>query len=452
MARPKTRHVCAECGHVSPKWLGRCPGCDAWNTLSEERGAPSRAATPVGEGEVVSLGDVRADESDRWATGIVELDRVLGGGIVPGGVILLGGDPGIGKSTLLMQALAALAARGHRVLYVTGEESAVQVGLRARRLGGEGVDAVRAMASTELGAVLGALGRERSQVLVVDSIQTMRSADLESAPGSVSQVREVASRLTDAAKRDGVAIFLIGHVTKEGAIAGPKVLEHLVDTVLSFEGDPSHAFRLVRVTKNRFGGTHEVGVFEMGPAGLVEVADPSRLLLAERPPKASGSVVLPTAEGNRCLLVEVQALVADAALGTPRRVTTGLDANRLGLLLAVLERLVGVKVIHRDVFASVAGGLRVDERALDLAVAAAVMSSDRSRPIRPDLALFGEIGLTGEVRGVPRAAVRVAEAKKRGLHHIVLPHGNAEALTADERQGVTLHPVRHVTEALGVVL
>jgi DNA repair protein RadA/Sms len=452
MARPKTLYVCSDCGQASPKWLGRCPGCDAWNTLVEERSAPAGAGAPVGDGEVVSLGDVRSDDTARLSTGIGELDRVLGGGIVPGGVVLLGGDPGIGKSTLLMQALAALAARGRRVLYVTGEESAAQVGLRARRLGLEGVEAVRALATAELRAVERAATRERCEVLVVDSIQTMRSADLESAPGTVSQVREVASRLTDAAKRDGVALFLIGHVTKEGAIAGPKVLEHLVDTVLSFEGDASHAFRLVRVTKNRFGGTHEVGVFEMGAAGLAEVADPSRMLLAERPEGASGSVVLPSAEGNRSLLVEVQALVAHAAHGVPRRVATGLDANRLNVLLAVLARKAGVQVLDQDVFASVAGGLRVEERALDLAIVAAVVSSFRERPCSADLAVFGEVGLAGEVRGVPRAALRIAEAQKRGLHRIVLPRSNVESLSRDDRRGVTLHPVASLAEALDVVI
>jgi DNA repair protein RadA/Sms len=452
MARSKTLYVCSDCGQASPKWLGRCPGCDAWNTLVEERSAPAGAGAPVGDGEVVSLGDVRSDDTARLSTGIGELDRVLGGGIVPGGVVLLGGDPGIGKSTLLMQALAALAARGRRVLYVTGEESAAQVGLRARRLGLEGVEAVRALATAELRAVERAATRERCEVLVVDSIQTMRSADLESAPGTVSQVREVASRLTDAAKRDGVALFLIGHVTKEGAIAGPKVLEHLVDTVLSFEGDASHAFRLVRVTKNRFGGTHEVGVFEMGAAGLAEVADPSRMLLAERPEGASGSVVLPSAEGNRSLLVEVQALVAHAAHGVPRRVATGLDANRLNVLLAVLARKAGVQVLDQDVFASVAGGLRVEERALDLAIVAAVVSSFRERPCSADLAVFGEVGLAGEVRGVPRAALRIAEAQKRGLHRIVLPRSNVESLSRDDRRGVTLHPVASLAEALDVVI
>jgi DNA repair protein RadA/Sms len=449
MARPKAVYVCSACGQSSPKWLGRCPGCEAWNSLVEElRGAAPVSITRGAEGHVVSLGEVCADDVARYGTGIGELDRVLGGGIVPGGVVLLGGEPGIGKSTLLMQALAGLAAAGRRVLYVTGEESAGQVALRARRLDAPGVEGVRALATTELGAVERAAQQESAEVLVVDSVQTLRCADLESAPGSVSQVREVASRLTDAAKRDGVALLLIGHVTKEGAIAGPKVLEHLVDTVLSFEGDSSHAFRLVRVTKNRFGGTHEVGVFEMGAAGLVEVSDPSRLLLAERPAGASGSVVLPSAEGHRSLLVEVQALVAGAAHGVPRRVATGLDANRLSVLLAVLHRKAGVQVIDMDVFASVAGGLRVNERALDLALAAAVVSSHRGRAADSELAVFGEVGLAGEVRGVPRAAARIAEAKKRGLLHVVLPRTNAESLSAEERDGVTLHPVTRLGEAL----
>ncbi|MFW5926326.1 MAG: DNA repair protein RadA [Myxococcota bacterium] len=451
MARPKTIYACTECGHSSPKWLGRCPGCGAWSTLIEEVQAPAvpgtrstgrQAAAPV------RLGEVRAEGARRLPTGIDELDRALGGGVVSGGVVLLGGDPGIGKSTLLMQALAALAHDGHDTLYVTGEESAAQVGLRARRLGLPGVESVHVLATTELEPVERALDPLRPAVLVVDSIQTLRCAGLDSAPGSISQLREVTSRLTDVAKREGVGLFLIGHVTKEGALAGPKVLEHLVDTVLSFEGDASHAFRLVRATKNRFGPTNEVGVFEMAQEGLREVADPSRLLLSERPHGAPGSVVLPTAEGSRPLLVEVQSLVAPAAYGAARRVASGIDASRLGILLAVLDRKADIHVLDRDVFASVAGGMRVDERALDLAVAVAVVSSLRDRAPGRQLAVFGEVGLAGEVRGVPRPVARVAEARKMGLTRIVLPRGNMDSLGFEDRVGLELVPVSRLDEAL----
>ncbi|MFW6066883.1 MAG: DNA repair protein RadA [Myxococcota bacterium] len=454
MARPKSIFVCIQCGQSSPKWLGRCPGCGAWSSLEEEVRGPGRpAAAPVaGEVAPVALGEVRAEEARRLRTGIGELDRALGGGVVAGGVVLLGGDPGIGKSTLLMQALASLAHRGHRTLYVTGEESAAQIGLRARRLGLPGVEQVQVLAVTELEPVERAVERVAPEVVVVDSIQTLRSAELEASPGTVSQLREVTGRLTDAAKKAGVGVFLIGHVTKEGALAGPKVLEHLVDTVLAFEGDASHAFRLVRATKNRFGATHEVGVFEMAQEGLREVADPSRLLLAERPEATPGSIVLTTAEGTRPLCVEVQALVAKAAFGSARRVASGVDANRLGILLAVLERKVGIQVLDQDVFASVAGGVRVDERALDLALAVAVVSSLRDRPPSGNLAVFGEVGLAGEVRGVPRAGARVGEARKLGLTRIVLPRTNAESLSAEERAGLELRPVSRLSEALEAAL
>lgn len=451
MARPKTVYACSECGHSSPKWLGRCPGCGAWSTLVEEvRASANEGTRPAGRQAAapVRLGEVRAEGARRLPSGIDELDRALGGGVVAGGVVLLGGDPGIGKSTLLMQALAALSHEGHDTLYVTGEESAAQVGLRARRLGLPGVEAVHVLATTELEPVEQALDQSRPAVLVVDSIQTLRWSGLDSAPGSISQLREVTSRLTDVAKREEVALFLIGHVTKEGALAGPKVLEHLVDTVLSFEGDASHTFRLVRATKNRFGPTNEVGVFEMAQEGLREVADPSRLLLSERPHGAAGSVVLPTAEGSRPLLVEVQSLVAPAAYGAARRVASGIDASRLGILLAVLDRKADIHVLDRDVFASVAGGMRVDERALDLAMAVAVVSSLRDRAPSRHLAVFGEVGLAGEVRGVPRPAARVAEARKMGLTRIVLPRGNMDSLGFEDRVGLELVPVARLEEAL----
>ncbi len=444
----KSAFVCQQCGSASPKWLGRCPDCQAWGSLIEERVSPSRRheGAPVASGKVVALADVQEDDARRLPTGIGELDRALGGGPVAGGVVLLGGDPGIGKSTLLMQALARLSQSGASALYVTGEESAAQVALRARRLGIG--DSLMLLATTELEAVLDALSQHRFHVVVIDSIQTMRSAALESAPGAVAQLREVTARLTEIAKRDAIAMFLIGHVTKDGSIAGPKVLEHLVDTVLSFEGDTTHAFRLVRAIKNRFGPAHEVGVFEMAHEGLQEVPDPSALFLAERPAQAAGSVVVPIAEGTRPVLVEVQALVSPALYGTPRRVATGLDGNRLSVLLAVLTRKAHVHVMDQDVFASVAGGARIDERAADLGLAAAIVSSLRERPVREGTVVFGEVGLAGEVRAVPRANVRVLEAVKMGFRHIVMPAVNSERLTAAERKGIQISSVRTLDEAL----
>jgi DNA repair protein RadA/Sms len=446
----KTVYECSDCGAQSPKWLGRCPDCGAWSTLVETRAraaaAAKREAARGGARVPEPLDAVLAEQLDRLPTGVAELDRVLGGGVVPGAVMLIGGDPGIGKSTLLMQVCLAAAGRGLSVLYVTGEESASQVALRAQRLGAS--EGVLLLATTELADVEAALQSARPALLVVDSIQTLRAAELESAAGSVAQLREVSSRLTDLAKQSGAAMFLIGHVTKDGSLAGPKVLEHLVDVVLSFEGDATHAYRMLRGQKNRFGATHEVGVFEMVAEGLREVPDPSALFLSERPDRAAGSVVVPTVAGSRPMLVEVQALVAPAQYGAPRRVVTGLDANRLSVLLAVLQRKAGIQVLDQDVFAGVAGGARVDEPAVDLAVCAAVVSALRERPLLPELIAFGEVGLTGELRAVPRAAARVAEARKLGFSHIVLPKGSAERLTQAERAGVKLLPFARLDDAL----
>lgn len=460
MAKTKTQYVCQECGGATSQWMGRCPTCGAWNSLAEERAGPARgvrASRRPGSGSrgrprAVPLSQVSSENAPRRPTGLDELDRVLGGGPVAGGVVMLAGDPGIGKSTLLMQALAGLAERGHRTLYVTGEESPSQVALRGERLGGAAMGDVLVLASTELTEVEASIAAETPAVVVIDSIQTLRSPDLDSAAGSVGQLREVTSRLVDLSKRDGMALFLIGHVTKEGAIAGPKVLEHMVDTVLSFEGDRTHAFRLVRTTKNRFGPAGEVGVFEMVREGLREVADPSALFLAERPTDAAGSLVVPTAEGSRPLLVEIQALVAPAVYGAARRVASGIDSSRLAILLAVLERKAEVHVLDQDVFASIAGGARVDERAIDLALAVAVVSSLRNRAVVPELALFGEIGLAGEVRAVPRPGPRVVEARKLGFGKIVLPRGNAERLSPEESAEVELIPVTSLAEALEAVM
>jgi DNA repair protein RadA/Sms len=442
-------YECSACGAQSPKWLGRCPDCGAWSTLIESRARAATVKHAPADRVPVELEAVMSEQTERIPIGIGELDRVLGGGLVPGAVVLIGGDPGIGKSTLLMQAVLSMARLGRSVLYVTGEESAAQVALRARRLGR--AEGAMLLATTELADVQAAMDAQRYALVVIDSIQTMRSAELQSAPGSVAQLREAASRLTDQAKQSGAAVFLIGHVTKDGSLAGPKVLEHLVDVVLAFEGDSTQAYRLVRGQKNRFGPTHEIGVFEMREEGLREVADPSALFISERPERAAGSAVVPTAEGSRPMLVEVQALVAPAQYGAPRRVVTGLDSNRLAVLLAVLQRKADVQVLDHDVFAGVAGGARVDEPAVDLGLCAAVVSALRERPLAPSLLAFGEVGLTGELRAVPRVAARVAEARKLGFVRLVLPTASAQRLTADERKGVELLPASSLAEALALI-
>ena len=450
--KQRTAFVCQSCGASATRWMGRCVVCGEWNTLVEERtssGATSaRAELAGGRVRAQRIADVSPEDARRLPTGIGELDRALGGGPVAGGVILLGGDPGIGKSTLLMQALGGLAAQGHRSLYVSGEESAAQVAMRAARIAGPSVDDVMVLASTALEEVEASIKELNPSVVVLDSVQTVRSGDLESAPGSVGQVREVSSRLVDSAKVKGFTLFLIGHVTKQGALAGPKVLEHLVDTVLSFEGDHTMAFRVVRATKNRFGPANELGVFEMNAEGLSEVQDASSHLLRERPGDTPGSAVTPTANGSRPLMVEVQALVSPAVYGSGRRVVAGVESNRLAILLAVLERKAGLQVLDSDVFVSLAGGVRVEERSMDLAIASAIASSLRERAIPSGYTVFGEVGLTGELRAVPRPGLRISEAKKLGFADIVLPKSNVSRLTDHEREGVTLHPAETLEAAL----
>jgi DNA repair protein RadA/Sms len=431
MARAATRHVCSGCAHVAAKWHGQCPGCGEWNTLVEEVvpvAATGRARGAAGggapAGRPVALRDVAAERVARLQTGIGEFDRVLGGGIVPGSVILLGGSPGIGKSTLTGMVLGHLAGAGRRTLYVSGEESAGQIRLRAERLPGAALD-VPVLAETALDVVLATLEAEQPEVCVIDSVQTLVAPDLSGAAGSVGQVREVADRITRLAKARGIAVILVGHVTKEGALAGPRVLEHLVDCVLQFEGERERFYRTLRALKNRFGSTNEAGVFEMRDAGLVEVADASSRFVGEAT-RAPGSVVLAAMEGSRPLLVEVQALVSPSELVPPRRVANGIDRNRLALVLAVLARHAGVGVGTADVFVNVAGGVRVDEPGADLAVALAVASAQRGVPLgdggKP-LACFGEVGLTGELRSVPHADRRLAEAAKFGLEPVLHPDG-----------------------------
>ena len=423
MARAKSVYVCSECGATAVKWMGLCPSCGEAGTMTEqaaERGG-GRAAGPAAE--PVPLAGIEAREAERIATGLAELDRVLGGGLVAGQVVLIGGDPGIGKSTLLLQALAALAD-AHSVLYVSGEESAEQVALRARRLGVGGAR-VALLAEIQLERVLGALQAARPEIAVVDSIQTLWSETLQSAPGSVAQVRECAAQLTRHAKKAGASLFIVGHVTKEGAIAGPRVLEHIVDTVLYFEGDPHSAFRLVRAVKNRYGAVNELGVFAMTDTGLRGVANPSALFLQRHQKDVAGSCVLATLEGTRPLLVEIQALVDAAHSPNPRRLTVGLEQNRLAMLLAVLHRHAGIVTMDQDVFVNAVGGVRIGEPAADLAAALANDSSLTDRPIPGKLLAFGEIGLAGEVRPAPRGQDRLKEAAKLGFERAIVPKANA---------------------------
>jgi DNA repair protein RadA/Sms len=425
--KPTTAFTCCACGGQTPRWHGQCPSCGEWNTLVEERAPAGRAARHVASvpaSRPVALREVSAAQAPRLSTGIGELDRVLGGGLVPGSLVLLGGSPGIGKSTLTNMALGHLAAAGRRTLYVSGEESAAQIRLRAERLGSAALD-VPVLAETDLEAVLATLRAERPEACVVDSVQTLHAGAMESAPGTVGQVREVASRITEVAKRQGTAVVLVGHVTKEGSLAGPRVLEHLVDCVLQFEGERERTYRTLRALKNRFGSTSEAGVFEMREDGLVEVLDASARFVAEAT-RAPGSVVLASMEGSRPLLVEVQALVSASELVPPRRVCNGIDRNRLALVLAVLARHAGVGLGTSDVFVNVVGGVRVDEPGADLAVALAVASAARGVATEPaPLACFGEIGLTGELRGVAHPDRRLAEAAKFGLATVVSPAGPA---------------------------
>lgn len=421
MVKTRTRFLCTECGNDSPRWQGQCPACNAWNSLVEEIvSKPARRAMQPGrppqetQAVAVRLREVRGLQGERWSSGLGEFDFVLGGGIVPGSVILVGGEPGIGKSTILLQVAARLEAEGHRTLYVSGEESALQVRLRADRLGPEAGE-VLTLAETELEAILARGAELAPDVLLIDSIQTVYTPELEGAPGNVGQVRECAARLQRFAKSTGTAVFLVGHVTKGGGIAGPKTLEHIVDTVLYFEGTGSLDHRVLRATKNRFGGVDEIGVFEMTATGLLPVANPSALFLGDRSDARSGSSVVATIEGTRPLLVEVQALAARASYGAPQRVSTGFEHKRLALLLAVLEKRAGISFAQLDVFLNVVGGLRIVETAGDAAVAAALASSVFDRPVPGDAVIIGEVGLGGELRSVGQMDRRLAEAARMGF-------------------------------------
>ena len=439
MARATSIFVCSACAAETPRWMGQCPGCGEWNTLQEEtrgkasaKAAPSRAAT-----KPLKLADVQAQTYERLKTGIGELDRILGGGLVPGSLVLIGGSPGIGKSTLTSMALGNLEGSGRRMLYVSGEESAAQIRLRAERLPGAALE-VPVLAETDLDTVLATLEAERPEVCVIDSVQTLHAGDLSGAAGSVGQVREVADRITRLAKARGIAVLLVGHVTKEGSLAGPRVLEHLVDCVLQFEGERERTYRTLRALKNRFGSTNDVGVFEMRSGGLVEVQDASARFVSEAT-RAPGSVVLAAMEGSRPLLVEVQALVSPSELVPPRRVCNGVDRNRLALILAVLGRHAGIGAGSADVFVNVAGGVRVDEPGADLAVALAIASAVRGVTMGSEqtpLACFGEVGLTGELRSVGHPDRRLAEARKFGLAAVLQPGSQTPTLRAAVRSAL----------------
>jgi DNA repair protein RadA/Sms len=451
MGKPKTIHSCTECGGQTLKWQGQCPHCQAWNTLVEAsveggKAAGHRFAGIAGTSEIVALSALEADEFPRLPTLIGEFDRVLGGGLVEGGVVLIGGDPGIGKSTLLLQAAARLAEQVP-VLYVSGEESAQQVALRAKRLG-LNASKVRLLAEIELEKIQASLAAEKPRVAVIDSIQTLYSSALTSAPGSVAQVRECAAQLTRLAKQSGIAIIFIGHVTKEGALAGPRVLEHMVDTVLYFEGDTHTSFRLIRAFKNRFGAVNELGVFAMTERGLREVANPSALFLSQHHAGVAGSCIMVTQEGTRPLLVELQALVDDAHGQGPKRLTVGLDLNRLAMLLAVLHRHAGIACFDKDVFVNAVGGVRIAEPGADLAVTLAVVSSLRNRALPAKHVVFGEVGLGGEVRPVQRGQERLREAAKLGFTKAVVPSANRPKQPIEGLEIIAVDRVAEAVDAL----
>ena len=449
MAKVKVEFACTSCGFSSPKWLGKCPDCGKWGSLVEEV-APAEpkyrvvvdtfpASKPVRLTEVSGSAEVRAK------SGIEEFDRVMGGGVVPSSATLIGGDPGIGKSTILLQVARGLAREGKPVLYVSGEESEAQVKLRAARLGVEEKE-IYLLSETSIERIMAAATEISPSVLLVDSIQTMFTSDLPGAPGSVGQVRECAGRLVFFAKKTGMSVFLVGHVTKDGSIAGPRVLEHLVDTVLYFEGEKGHPYRILKAVKNRFGSTNEIGVFEMRSSGLAEVADPSGLFLSERSGDTSGTLVFPAIEGTRPLLVEVQALAAPSFLAMPRRTTIGADTNRVILLCAILEKKAGFSLYNQDIFVNIAGGFQLDETAADLALSCAIAASFKDQVIPAGTAAFGEVGLGGEVRAVPMAEQRLNEASRMGFTRVILPASNAERLPS--KYPLALVPVRHIKEAI----
>jgi DNA repair protein RadA/Sms len=453
MKSDKSIFACQSCGFQSPKWLGRCPDCGTWNSLLEESFSATVKAHPWEEGPgrkslPQPLKEISNQGEQRHLIGIDELDRVLGGGVVPGSAVLVGGDPGIGKSTLVLQVLDRLAALGHKSMVISGEESVQQIKMRGERLGA-GNSQVLVVSETSLEVIFKILKDFQPRFVAIDSIQTIYSGEMSSAPGSVSQVREVAGRLMVWAKKSDTSLFLIGHVTKEGIIAGPRVLEHMVDTVLYFEGERGHAYRILRAVKNRFGSTNEIGVFEMKDSGLAEVKDPSQLFLSERPLNVPGSVVVPSLEGSRPILVELQALVSQTNFGVPRRTAMGVDHNRVSLLVAVLEKKAGLNLLNQDIFLNVAGGIRIEEPAVDLGIAASLAGSFLDRPISAQTVLFGEVGLTGEIRAVSQSLLRVKEAQKLGFTRCLLPKNNLEQTV--KTPSMELIGIGSLQECLGIL-
>ena len=452
MSKQTIRFVCQNCGYVSPRWIGRCSECGEWNSFVEELinepRSKSEIRNPKSKIEIVPLSEVEVTEAKRLSTGIEEFDRVLGGGLMPGSVILIAGDPGVGKSTLMMQ-LARFEKLG-KVLYVTGEESRAQVRVRAQRLGIKNLDSLFVLAETDLEAVTKAVTEFNPPVLIVDSIQTIYHPDITSAPGSVSQVRECSAKLAQLAKLTGTAVFIVGHVTKDGIAAGPKVLEHIVDTVLQLEGERHYAFRILRAYKNRFGSTNEIGIFEMQETGLVEVENPSEIFLSERSYGASGSTVTAAIEGTRPILLEVQALVTPTGYAVPQRTSTGLDYRRLSIILAVVEKRMGIKLGGFDVFLNIAGGVKIDEPAVDLASAISVISSYKDVPVDSSTLVIGEVGLAGEVRSVSQIERRVQEAAKLGFKRAVVPHANFKG--AKSKLDIQIVEVQKISEAVKLLL
>ena len=448
MAKIQTKYVCQSCGYVSPRWVGKCPNCSEWNTFVEEATSPLKLSKkPAGAAsniEPIPMDQLEGEDVPRVKTNIDEFDRVLGGGLVPGSLILLGGDPGIGKSTLMMQI--ALKLKGQVVLYISGEESVRQIKLRAERLQAEEKSSILLLAETNLDLILDVIERGIPDLIIVDSIQTMYRPGLESAPGSVSQVRESTALLLRLAKTQGVPIFLIGHVTKEGVIAGPRVIEHMVDTVLQFEGEAHYAYRILRALKNRYGSTNEIGIFEMHDNGLREVKNPSEAFLSERRYGTSGSTVVSSIEGSRPILIEVQALVTPTSYGMPQRNTTGFDYRRLSLLLAVLEKRVGLRLGSQDVFVNIAGGVKIDEPAVDLGIATSITSSLRDIPVDSSSVAVGEIGLGGEIRTIGQVQKRVQEAAKLGFKRIIIPHNNLKGVKGQD--GIEIIGVHTINEAM----
>lgn len=452
----KTAFFCQNCGYESSKWMGQCPGCREWNTFVEEltvtasksTSAKSGLGSGTGKSEPVQLSSIQIEEDDRVLTQIEELDRVLGGGIVPGSMVLVGGDPGIGKSTLLLQVCKELTAKQHKILYISGEESLRQIKLRARRIG-EFNDQLLLLCETNLEAIRSTIERTRPEMVVIDSIQTMYNDQVSSAPGSVSQVRESTGVLMQIAKGMGISMFIVGHVTKDGSVAGPRVLEHMVDTVLYFEGDRQVAYRILRSVKNRFGSTNEIGVFEMQEKGLIEVKNPSQAMLNGRPTDASGSVVVCSIEGTRPILIEIQALVTRTNFGLPRRTSVGIDYNRVNLLMAVLEKRAGLHLGDCDAYVNLAGGMKLGEPAIDLGVVMAVVSSFKNKVIDSGILIFGEVGLSGEVRGVSMAETRVREAEKLGFTTCIMPKANVESIQGTYQ--IQLLGVANIKEAMGYI-